>query len=158
MTYEESWGEILERHRQWRCYVCADHTGEFADIAVGDPWYRELDPAEPGRSLILVRTHRGRQRMAAALASGAIVAERVPLDRVEASQPGLLQVRGSVWGRIVASRLLGIPAPRYRGLPMFHVWLRRLSLVEKLRSTLGLLRRIKRKGLRRRHPVWEYRP
>lgn len=157
LTYDESWGDILERHRQWRCYVCADHTGEFADIAVGDPWYRELRPDEPGRSLIVVRTERGRRRLAAALASGAIVAERVPAQRVEDSQPGLLQVRGSVWGRIAASRLAGIPAPRYRGLPMFHVWLR-LSTLEKLRSTLGLFRRIKRRGLRQRHPVNEHRP
>jgi coenzyme F420 hydrogenase subunit beta len=31
-TYAASWG-LLQAHRQWRCYVCADHTGEFADIA-----------------------------------------------------------------------------------------------------------------------------
>ncbi len=158
LTYQESWGAILERHRQWRCYVCADHTGEFADIAVGDPWYRELAPDEPGRSLIVVRTERGRQRLAAALACGSITAERVDPDRMEASQPGLLQVRGSVWGRVVASRLAGVPAPRYRGLPTFRVWLTRLSLLEKVRSTIGLFRRIPRKGLRRRHPVVEYRP
>jgi len=38
-TYEESWGR-LTKYVQWRCRVCLDHTGEFSDIAVGDPWYR----------------------------------------------------------------------------------------------------------------------
>ena len=42
-TYAESWG-FLQKYRQWRCYICPDHTGEFADIAVGDPWYRQVQP------------------------------------------------------------------------------------------------------------------
>ena len=153
LTYDESWGEVLQKHRQWRCYVCADHTGELADIAVGDPWYRDIIPGEPGRSLIVVRTERGRQILHAALRSGAIDARVVAADRLPASQPGLLKVRGAVFGRILASRLLGIPAPRFPSFPMFHVWLHDLSFRDKLRSTLGLLRRAPRKGLFRRHPV-----
>lgn len=153
LTYDQSWGEVLQRHRQWRCYVCADHTGEFADIAVGDPWYREIEPGEPGRSLIVVRTERGRAILHRALARGVLIAERVAPDRLPASQPGLLKVRGAVGGRISMLRILGIPAPAYVGLPTFHVWLRELSLRDKLRSTLGLVRRAFRKGLFRRHPV-----
>jgi coenzyme F420 hydrogenase subunit beta len=152
-TYDESWGEILQRHRQWRCYVCADHTGEFADIAVGDPWYREIEPGESGRSLILVRTERGRAALRAALASGALSAEPVAADRVPASQPGLRKVRGAVWGRLVASRLLGVPAPRYQGLPTFGAWWSELGWADRLRAVFGLERRIRRRGLRHRHPV-----
>ena len=153
LTYDQSWGDVLQRHRQWRCYVCADHTGEFADIAVGDPWYREIAPGELGRSLIVVRTELGRALMHRALARGVLVAERVAPDRLPASQPGLLKVRGAVGGRIAMSRILGIPAPSYRGLPTWHVWLRELSVRDQLRSTLGLIRRAFRKGLFRRHPV-----
>jgi coenzyme F420 hydrogenase subunit beta len=158
LTYEESWGEILQKHRQWRCYVCADHTGEFADIAVGDPWYRDPQRDELGSNLLLVRTQRGREALAAAIAGGYIVAERVGASYVPASQPGLRHGRGAVWGRLVASRVLRIPAPRYRGLPMFHVWARELSLREKLRSTVGTVRRIGRKGLRFRHSVQPFEP
>lgn len=153
LTYSESWGQILERHRQWRCYVCADHTGEFADIAVGDPWYRKDEDGDPGRSLIVVRTERGRAALAAAIADGAITAHRVNADRIAASQPGLLRVRGAVWGRTFASRLAGVPVPNYEGLPTFMIWLRDLGMLEKQRSVIGLWRRIKRRGLRRRHPV-----
>ena len=152
LTYGESWGEVLQRHRQWRCYVCADHTGQFADIAVGDPWYRSVE-GDDGRSLILVRTSRGQRILAAAIASGRVVAQRVPPSRVSDAQPGLRGSRGAVGGRITVLRLLRIPVPVYRGFPMLQVWWRDLSLREKLRSTVGTLRRVRRKRLRHRHPV-----
>jgi coenzyme F420 hydrogenase subunit beta len=156
LSYEDAWGGVLQRHRQWRCYVCPDHTGEFADISVGDPWYRPLVSGEHGQSLIIVRSERGRQALAEAVASGAIVAQRVSTDLLPASQPNLLKVRGAVWGRVVVSRLFGVPAPRFKGMPMFGTWLRKLAWREKLRSTVGSVRRIRRRGLRRRHPVRPY--
>ena len=152
LTYDESWGGVLQKHRQWRCYVCADHTGEFADVAVGDPWYRPIESDEHGWSLIIARSEAGRQAVQAAIDDGYLVARNVPGSSIEASQPGLAKGRGAVWGRTNASRLLGIPTPRYSCLPMFSAW-RRLPFMEKLRSTLGLVRRAGRKGLWSRHPV-----
>jgi coenzyme F420 hydrogenase subunit beta len=153
LSYDQSWGEVLQRHRQWRCYVCADHTGEFADISVGDPWYRAIGSGETGRSLILVRTERGRALLARALAAGSVSARRVDASLVPESQPGLVTIRGDVGGRIATLRLVGLPTPRFVGLPMFGTWLRELSLRAKLRSTLGTLRRIRRRRLHRRVPV-----
>ena len=152
LTYDESWGQVLQKHRQWRCYVCADHTGEFADVAVGDPWYRDIQPGEAGHSLVLARTELGRQAVEEAIAAGYLIAKPVESRSVPASQPGLAKVRGAVWGRIFMSRILRIPVPRYRGLPTFPSWLR-LPLSEKLRSTFGLIRRSRRKQLHHRHPV-----
>ncbi len=80
LTYDESWGQILQKHRQWRCQVCADHTGEMADVSVGDPWYREIPPGEPGRSLVVVRTERGREVVRKAIAAGALVLEPATPD------------------------------------------------------------------------------
>ena len=60
-TYEQSWGEVLSNHVQWRCKLCLDHTGEFADIAVGDPWYRPIQEGEMGSSLIVARTDVGKR-------------------------------------------------------------------------------------------------
>jgi coenzyme F420 hydrogenase subunit beta len=150
MTYADSWGGILEKHRQWRCHVCVDHSGEFADIAVGDPWYREIPEGEPGRSLILVRTERGRKVLAAALAAGYIVAERADPGIVEASQKGFPTVRGQVWGRLLMCRLMGVATPRYRNLPMFRFWWGRLTLKQKAQSIYGTVKRIFRKRLRER--------
>jgi len=153
MSYAESWGGILQKHRQWRCYVCADHTGEFADVAVGDPWYRPLGPDEPGQSLVLVRSERGRRAVADAVAAGYLRLERRGPEIVPASQPNLLRTRGAIWGRILVLRLLGAAAPRYTGLSMARAWWRELSLREKASSIAGTARRVFRKGLRRRAPV-----
>lgn len=151
LSYEESWGAILQKHRQWRCMVCADHTGEFADISVGDPWYTPTGD-DPGRSLVVVRTERGQRLVRAAIASGALALEPVAPGVLPRSQPNLVHTRGAVWGRMAAMRLLGLPTPRYRNMPTFASWLR-LTPEQKLRSTLGTVRRIRARRLHRRSPV-----
>ena len=147
LSYEQSWGEILQKHRQWRCYLCADHTGEFADVSVGDPWYRPTGD-DPGRSLVLARTEQGVRLVEAAIAAGALVLEPAAPGILPASQPNLLSARGAVWGRLVTLRVAGLAAPRTRRLPMAGLWWRRLSIRQKAQSTVGTLRRIRRKRLR----------
>jgi glycosyltransferase involved in cell wall biosynthesis len=156
MTYAKSWSG-LQRHRQWRCYVCVDHTGEFADVSVGDPWYRTPQAGEQGESLVSVRTERGRAAVRAAMASGALNLRRLPGSRLPDSQPNLLETRGSVWARIATTRAMGVAAPTYRNLPTFEHWRRELGAVNQLRSFTGTARRVVRKRLYRRRPVepWE---
>jgi len=158
LTYAESWGKILQSHRQWRCHLCFDHTGEFADISVGDPWYRDLQPDEPGSSLIIARTQRGLRAVEAALANGAIEAHSVGPEILVASQPNLLITRGSVWARILTLRLLGFPAPRNSGVKLRHLWFRGLSMEARVRSITGTMRRVKRRGLNHRRPVEPHEP
>lgn len=150
LSYSDSWGAILQRHRQWRCHLCLDHTGEFADVSVGDPWYRDIAEGEVGRSLVVVRTERGREAVRAALAAGALTLERVALDVLPRSQPNLVLTRGAVWGRIATLRVMGMPAPRYRNMPAFGIWWSELSLRQKAASTLGTARRVHARALRRR--------
>jgi coenzyme F420 hydrogenase subunit beta len=150
LSYDESWGGSLERHRQWRCYVCADHTGEFADVAVGDPWYRPIPPDEPGRSLVLARTEGGEAFLRGAIEAGYVVLESADPGILPASQPNLLGARGAAWGRSLTSRLLGAAAPRFRGMPIFSIWWSALSLREKTSSIAGTAKRVFRKGLRGR--------
>ena len=158
ITYAESWGDILQVHRQWRCYVCADHTGEFADIAVGDPWYREIPPDEPGRSLVLARTERGARYLEEAVRAGYLKLERVGPEILQASQPNLEVTRGAIWGRIWGTRLLGAAAPRYTNMAIFPSWWKRLGAKDKLRSFLGTFKRTFKKGLRKRVPVRPWSP
>ncbi len=150
LSYEESWGEILTNDKQWRCHVCADHTGEFADIAVGDPWYRSVGSGDQGQSLVLVRTERGRRILREAIEAGYLALTRADASILPRSQPNLLRGRGAVWARILVSRLMGVEAPRYRGFPMLRFWLTKLSGMEKLRSILGTARRVMKRGLRER--------
>lgn len=148
LSYEESWGGVLHKRRQWRCMICPDHTGEFADLAIGDPWYRTLREGEPGRSLVVVRTERGRAALRAALADGAVAGAPLPLRRLPESQPSLANTRGAVWARVLTLRLARVSAPTYRGMPSFRLWLA-LPMRRKLSSIGGTLRRIRRRALRR---------
>ena len=153
MTYAESWGDILQKFRPWRCYVCADHTGEFADLAVGDPWYREIPKDEPGRSLILVRTEKGREFLAAAREAGVLQIEPVAAHILPDSQMNLLHTRGAVWGRSWACRLLGVAAPRYRRMGTGKTWLTALSLKQRAQAFYGTFKRVFTKKLYKRRPV-----
>ena len=150
LSYGESWGDILQRHRPWRCYVCADHTGEFADIAVGDPWYREIPAADAGQSLVLARTERGRRIIEGAIAAGYLELKPAEAWVLPASQPNLLSTRGAIFARIWVSWLLGAAAPRYRGLPQLRFWLSQLSLKEKAQSIYGTVKRVFTRHLYRR--------
>lgn len=146
-TYEQSWGEVLSSHVQWRCRLCLDHTGEFADISVGDPWYREIREGEIGSSLVIARTEAGRGHIGRAIEAGALEAARVDSELLPKSQPNLIQTRGEVWGRMLGSRLAGARTPTYRRLPSFRFWLSEVPFERKVRSVLGAARRCIRKGI-----------
>lgn len=147
VSYETGWGEILQKKRQWRCHVCVDHTGELADLSVGDPWYRAVSPEDPGKSLLVVRTRRGQRILREAIQAGYVVVERRSTPILPASQQNLLRTRGSLWGRLATLRLMGMPYPRYTGLKLFGVWHKRLSLREKAQSFYGTALRVFRKRL-----------
>lgn len=148
MSYAQSWDGTLTKNRQWRCLICPDHTGEFADLSIGDPWYREVTAGEPGRSLVVVRTERGRELLESALAGGALAGTTIPLERLPQSQPSLEATRGAVWGRVVTLRLLGLRAPRFRHMPGLRLWWK-LPWRGKLTSTIGTARRARARGLRK---------
>jgi coenzyme F420 hydrogenase subunit beta len=136
----ESWG-FLQRYRPYRCHLCPDGTGEFADLACGDPWYREIPENEPGHSLVVVRTERGRRILRAAIEAGYVHLKRVDLNALADSQINLLGKRKAIFGRLLAMRLFGLPVPTLVGFSLFENW-RKLPLKEKLRSTVGTARRI----------------
>jgi coenzyme F420 hydrogenase subunit beta len=139
-TYAEAWG-FLQRYRPFRCHLCPDGTSEFADISCGDPWYRDIDPGEPGMSLVLVRTERGRRIVQGAIEAGYITLRRVPAEVLALSQAELQKKRGAIWGRVLTMRAMGVPTPRLRGFHLFRNW-RALSLSGKVRSFSGTIKRI----------------
>ncbi len=145
MTYEQSWGNILCNYSQFRCRLCPDATGEFADISCGDPWYRPVETGEPGRSLVLARTEEGRRYIQEAIKAGYLELVRVGPAAVPDSQKALLKRRRHLWGRLLTMRLLLVPVPRYDGFDLFGNWLK-LPAVEKLRSFVGTIKRIVSRG------------
>ena len=139
LSYEESWG-FLQKYRPYRCYLCPDLTAEFADISVGDPWYRERREGDPGQSLILIRTERGKAIFQAAVDAGFVKASPVANDILYRSQKNLLGKRQAIWGRLLAMQILGLPRPRLEGFHLFQNWMD-LPLKEKVKSILGTARR-----------------
>jgi len=139
-TYEEAW-DFLQAYRPYRCHVCPDGTSEFADISCGDPWYRSIDADEPGKSLVLVRSEKGREIVKGAIKAGYIQLTPVKPEILERSQKELLRKRGAIWGRVTTMKTLGIPAPHFQGFSLLRNWLK-LSGGQKIRSILGTAKRI----------------
>ncbi|MEM1345100.1 MAG: Coenzyme F420 hydrogenase/dehydrogenase, beta subunit C-terminal domain, partial [Pseudomonadota bacterium] len=146
--YQKTWA-YLQAFRHWAAHLWPDGAGELADISCGDPWYEEPDGENPGFSLIVARTAEGKALIEGAIAAGYLEATPAEVWKLEKSQEGLLRKKGAVWGRRLVHRLLGMPNTRFKDLDLFTPWLA-LSGKDKLRSTLGTLRRIVSRGLWRR--------
>lgn len=155
IPYGVGWGRILQAHRRWRCRVCADHTGAFADISVGDPWHAPPKGNEdPGRSLIVARTARGQALVENAQRAGAMVAESRPRGVIAQAQPNLTATNGAAWGRRLAMRMIGLAAPKDKGQELFGQWFA-LSFRQKAQSVLGTWKRVVRDRLWRAVTVTE---
>lgn len=143
-TYQEAWG-FLQRYRPYRCYLCPDSTSEFADVSCGDPWYKEIADGDLGSSLVLVRTDIGRKIVQGAMRDGYVRLRPVQPEVLDRSQRELQLKRGAIWGRILALRALGVPAPRLQGFHLFASWLG-IPLDHKMRSIIGTVRRVIARG------------
>ncbi len=139
-TYKESW-RLVQAYRPFSVHLCPDGTGEDADISCGDPWYREVKEGEAGSSLVIVRTETGRRILRGAMEAGYVQVQPAEVWKLLKSQKNLFEKRGAIWGRVATLRAMGLPAPRLKGFGLFRGWLR-LSFEDKLRSTLGTMRRI----------------
>ncbi len=146
MDYDTSWGTILNRHLQFRCKICPDGVGEFADIVCADGWHiddqgKPLFEEQDGRSLVLSRTAKGEALVQSAMAAGALVAEPVPVFAIRQMQPFQAKRKGLVLSRLAAMALAGRKRPRFTNLEL-GANARMLGVKENLRSLAGTLRRL----------------
>lgn len=146
MDYDTSWGRILNRHLQFRCKICPDGIGEFADIVCADGWYCDADgnplfDEREGRSIMLTRTLRGETIVGEAIASGAIATEPLSLTSLAHMQPFQARRKGMVLPRLAAMMLTGRKRPRFARLSLGRN-VRLLGLKEGLRSFGGTFRRL----------------
>lgn len=107
MTYAESWGGVLSSHLQFRCKICPDGTGMFADVVCADAWacddkgYPTFEEGD-GISLILCRTRKGEDLVHRARGSRRIAAHIVSAEKIAAMQPGQLRRKQAALVRIAA--------------------------------------------------------
>ena len=140
LPYRESWA-FLQAYRPWSAQMWPDGAGELADICCGDPWYVEPDGRNPGFSLVLARTKIGHEIIEGAIRAGYLTLNPAEPWKIRKSQNGLLQKKGAVWGRRLAMRSLVLPVTRLDGLDLRRCW-QPLPMREKIRATLGTLRRV----------------
>ena len=147
MTYNDSWGKILNRHLQFRCKICPDGTGEFSDIACADAWYGKdgyPDFTErDGRSLIVARTEAGERLLELAEQAGALATEPLAVEEIEAMQPYQANRKRNSLARSSALWAKRGNGPRFSGLKLPALSLR-TSPVELARNFWGTFKRIKR--------------
>lgn len=78
-SYEFAW-QTLGRATPFRCKICPDGFGEFADFSAGDAWFvKNSGPSfgneSDGRSFIFIRTPVGQRHVTAAASAGYLVIE-----------------------------------------------------------------------------------
>jgi coenzyme F420 hydrogenase subunit beta len=151
-SYMKSWSR-LTKYRPFRCNLCPDGLGNLADLACGDAWEQFQEDGDPGRSIVLVRTERGRELLHRAIHAGYVDLKPVTPAAVLAAQKNLLERRRELFGRLLAMRMLAVPMTRFRGFSLFHSWIRQ-PLGVMARSVLGTLRRVVLRGLWCRRPLF----
>ena len=144
-TYSESWGN-LQQYRQWRCFICPDHSGEYSDISCGDAWYKQPDGINPGSSLIVVRTKRGQEFLQRAIDEGVITIVQKDSNLIDSCQPNLITARNVLFGRLLAMKMLFMPVPKYKGYELFRSWLD-LNFKTQVVSVFGTFKRLIKKKL-----------
>lgn len=145
MDYATSWGTILNRQLQFRCKVCPDGVGEFADVVGADAWYG-VDgypdfEERAGRSLILARTPAGQELLESAVASSALAIQPCALDEIERMQPYQASRKRQIVARLAAWLLRRGWLPHYRGFRLWRV-AAAIPLRAQLRHFAGTLKRI----------------
>ncbi len=152
MTYNDSWGKVLNRHLQTRCKICPDGIGEFADIVCADGWegdekgYPSFAERE-GNSLILLRTTKGRELFRNAEADGVVKAETFDTNSIFSIQPFQYYRRTTILPRLLAMRLLMLKTPSYKGFELGK-GMREIGLYQSFKAFTGLL--VRRKKIKKR--------
>lgn len=148
MTYNESWGKILNKHLQFRCKICPDGTGEFADIVFADSWEESSNgfpsfEERPGLSLIISRTSLGENMIKDAISKNFIKtnSKRFSSSDLEKIQPYQFERKGAILPRLAAMVLVGKPIPNYNWRILYNST-KRLSVIRIFRNFLGMLKRL----------------
>jgi len=92
MSYNDSWGKILNKHLQKRCKICPEGIGEFADIACADSWDQEEGgypsfKERPGKSVIIARNQLGLEVIHNAKKMGYLSAGFLDVNKLDKIQP-----------------------------------------------------------------------
>jgi len=148
MTYNESWGTVLNKELQFRCKICADGTGEFADIACADAWESSKNgypsfEEKKGMSLIMIRNEKGKKLLEEVESLDYIKLSGKTFSSLEIAQmqPYQKQRKQNVIARLLALKLVGRKIHNYNKTLLFKAALKENPL-RLFKNFLGMLKRI----------------
>ncbi len=145
MSYNESWGNNLNRYLNFRCKICPDGIGLQADIVVGDAW--ETNDGYPdfterdGQSIILARTEEGSNILKNMKDEKQLSTQKLDLDIIAKMQPYQYYRRTRVASRIFAVHLLKSVRLNFKNTRIY-LNLLHSSIISILREFLGTVRRL----------------
>lgn len=145
MSYDDSWGKILNRHLQFRCKICIDGTGESADITCADAWHGDSNgypsfDEQQGRSLILARTEHGMNILNQVISKGSLRVGSIEIAELEKMQPYQAARKKLALSRLLALATVNMSIPKYN-LKMLFSLSKKSTLKENAKSYLGALTR-----------------
>lgn len=149
ITYNESWGTVLNRHLAFRCKICPDGIGMLADIAVGDSWntkdgYPDFTESE-GRCFCMIRTNNGLSLFNEAVKNGYIESNNLSVNHIQEMQKYQYERRKLSGWRILPVQLFSGFILNFKGLSIVKQALTAQMKVG-IRNMLGTIRRIRNNG------------
>lgn len=121
-SYNDSWGKILGRDLLFRCKICPDGWGCFADISSGDAWYTDgnepIFEEKPGRSLLFVRTPIGQEVIHA-------IRESITISEYNVNELPIIQKpqharKYRIWLFYLILKLFGDRLLKFKGLGIWN--------------------------------------
>ena len=141
IDYDTSWGRILGKYLPFRCKICPDGTGEFADISCADAWKTDekgypLFTENAGRNLVIARTDTGLRLIKELEESKKILLDISSLADAEKMQPYQVHRKRTLLARLLGYTMAFKATPSYRNLGLFSS-AKEISFIKQLRAIAG---------------------
>lgn len=112
MEYSRSWGEILGPTIQSRCKLCADGTGEVADIVSADVWHSDdrgypLFTESDGQGLVLARSETGKSIVEKMVINNIITVADYDIEQLSKVQVTQFERKSTILVRHIAKQIGG---------------------------------------------------
>ncbi len=144
-SYNDSWGKILGGSLPFRCKICPDGWGSFADISSGDAWYSDgegpLFDEKPGRSFLFIRTPLGKEIINAI--SESITIADYDIKELPVIQKSQHARKNRIWALYFILKILGDRLLNFQGLGMYSRILK-VSPISLTKDICGFLKRLPR--------------
>lgn len=145
MSYNDSWGKVLNKHIGFRCKICPDGIGMLSDIAVGDSWntkngYPDFTESD-GRSFVIIRTNIGDKIMNVARQAGYIERHTLDINKIREMQPYQYERRKLVGWRQLPVQILTGGILHFSGLKILQLALS-ANIIVGVRNMVGTVKRL----------------